>query len=250
MRYTLHLASSAEFSKMERGQSKIAPWRFLVSAFGLSYQRYHCFWKICINAVLDLLFVRVVSHRRQDVSICNRVDDMEKILSGIQSRRISGLRPLYSSWGALKIYVYEYKYILMYICTHIHIYIYCSLVCIHTQSQHEWTSTKFLQPKLVDIISQMVGEPRILFVLGLPSLPKGSLQYNQFDIHVQSFRFTHFMQLWLTLPFSYSPFWQLMCFVTETAKTCRIIFLLWHAAHHQFQRCHHLTTHKTRKSFI
>lgn len=136
LRYTLHLASSAEFSKMERGQSKIAPWRFLVSAFGLSYQRYHCFWKICINTVLDLLFVRVVSHGRQDVSICNRVDDVEKILSGIQSRRISGLRPLYSSWGALKIYVYEYKYILMYICTHIHIL----LTCVYTYTESAWVN--------------------------------------------------------------------------------------------------------------
>lgn len=62
------------------------------------------------------------------------------------------------------------------------------------------------------LFHRWLKEPNLLFVQGLPSLPMGAIRFNQFDIHVQSFRFTHFLQLWLTLPLSYSPFWTINVF--------------------------------------
>lgn len=123
--------------------------------------------------------------------------------------------------GHFWIYVYAYTYVYIYIYT----YIYIAYLCVYMDrdSMDELLQNFISQDKWI-LFHRRLKEPNLLFVQGLPSLPMGAIQFNQFDIHVQSFRFTHFLQLWLTLPLSYSPFWELMCFATEVAHSCRIIF--------------------------
>lgn len=126
----------------------------------------------------------------------------------------------------------------MCIYRHIHIHINIAYLCIyiHRESMDKLLQSSINQDKWTLFQTWLEG-PRLVFMQGVLSLPMGAIQFNQLDTHVHSFRFTYFLQLWLTLPLSYCPFWQLICFGTEVAYTCRIIFLPLHSALHHFQLC-------------